>query len=72
MRSGLSGALVVDDYEYGFGIHFSSDYNVDSRNSQAFYSSGYPLQKLFYFDVLVGWYGSYANFKTRLFLNWLT
>ena len=50
MAPGSSGGLTVDEDGYAIGIHFGSDNNAATGQSQAFYCGGYEYK---------GYYGNY-------------
>ena len=50
MNAGSSGGLTVDENGYAIGVHFGSDNNAATGQSQAFYCGGYDYK---------GYYGNY-------------
>lgn len=50
MAPGSSGGLTIDENGYAIGVHFGSDNNAATGQSQAFYCGGYDYK---------GYYGSY-------------
>lgn len=50
MNAGSSGGLTIDENGYAIGVHFGSDNNAATGQSQAFYCGGYDYK---------GYYGNY-------------